>query len=206
MRELVSTSTNNLVVCAPFPTKRQAVWNILTAETHIGYRRRLAHGHGTAKCGLRRYVPRLEYARKFRATPDSFPKIRENHSQAEIYPQEDLHLFCQHIKFSQKRTFFQGAKPWKKRPKNGKRTLSLKDEPGLHLFCQHKTYCVDKKDAVNFSRSKTPIFGFFNPKIGVFAFEKLQISRPGSVKFFSRQGRCKWEKQAKTALKGGGES
>lgn len=77
---------------------------------------------------------------------------------------------------------------------------------GSFKLSNRPPYCVDKKDAVNFLRSKTPIFGFFNPRIGVFAFEKLQISRPGSVKFFSRQGRCKWEKQAKTALKGGGES
>jgi hypothetical protein len=77
---------------------------------------------------------------------------------------------------------------------------------GSFKLSNRPPYCVDKKDAVNFSRSKTRIFGFFNPKIRVFAFEKLQILRSGSVKFFSRQGRCKWQKQAKMPVKGGGES
>ena len=42
-----------------------------------------------------------------------------------------------------------------------------------HLFCQHKTSCVDKKDARNFSPVKTGEKLFFRQKIRVFIFKKL---------------------------------
>jgi len=91
--------------------------NILTAETHIGYRRRLAHGHETAKYGLRRYVPRLEYAKEISRNPGFVSQNPRKPLTGGILPAGRFASFLSTHQILSKTDIFSGGKTLEKASK-----------------------------------------------------------------------------------------